>query len=393
MAEKARRLFDSITGAVTRPGFGDVDINSRSVKDDLSHGVGAAKAAVIPAIPEIIRQGKQIDFQQNWKGRAYDGYVFAAPVTMDGHTAYAAAVVKRSGKNRFYLHEVIDTDGNAIKIDAGESANQTSLAANGDAGTHSPASMDLTPAEASLVGPAPTASSETSGPAEGTRPPSVDSTIPQRAEAVNFRKGLRPGIQGDRIRTTDGQEEAYGPEVQTDAGDFLWKNRRAEAADAGRIQTIPAAAGGIGSQTHDRGADQGTHPGWARGRVIEGELDNGPEIERNAGDLLRAQNQGSEAVDAGVRGEGGQTNGGIQEEPGQRAGVPRWARGRLIEEERTMGKMNMTFEEFMEKMYGGGKPEKLSREDLDRLKEEMREVTRRMKAEGVQPPPPGHEDV
>ena len=58
-----------------------------------------------------------------------------------------------------------------------------------------------------------------------------------------------------------------------------------------------------------------------------------------------------------------------------------------------MGKINMTFEEFMEKMYGGGKPEKLSRDDLDRLKEEMREVTRRMKAEGVQPPPPGHEDV
>lgn len=190
MAEKARRLFDAIKGVVTRPGFGDVDINGRSVKDDLSHGVGAAKAAVIPAIPEIIRQGKQIDFQENWKGRAYDGYVFAAPVTIDGHTAYVAAVVKRTSKNRFYLHEVIDADGNVIKIDAGESANQTSLAANGDAGTHSPASIDLTPAKASLAGPAPAASSETSSPVEGTRPLSFNSTIPQRTENVNSGDGL-----------------------------------------------------------------------------------------------------------------------------------------------------------------------------------------------------------
>ena len=35
--------------------------------------------------------------------------------------------------------------------------------------THQVIKMDLTPAEASLVGPAPTASSETSSPVEGTR--------------------------------------------------------------------------------------------------------------------------------------------------------------------------------------------------------------------------------
>ena len=35
----------------------------------------------------------------------------------------------------------------------------------------------------------------------------------------------------------------------------------------------------------------------------------------------------------------------------------------------------------------------LSQEDLDRLKGEMQQVAKRMKEEGVQPPPPGHEDV
>ena len=184
MAEKARKMFEAIKGVVSRPGFGDIDINGRSVKDDLSHGVGGAKAAVIPAIPEVLRRGQQIDFQQNWKGRPYDGYVFATPVTMDGETAYVAAVVKRTSKNRFYLHEVIDANGNVIKIDAGDRANPTSLATNGDAGTQSQASMDMAPAEASLVGPEPTASSAVSSPVEGTRPLNANDSIAQGAENV-----------------------------------------------------------------------------------------------------------------------------------------------------------------------------------------------------------------
>lgn len=162
MAEKAKTLFEAIEGIVSRPGFGDIEINTRSVKDDLHHGIGTAKAAVIPAIPDIIRTGTQIDFQENWKGRPYDGYIFAAPVTMDGKTVYVAAVVKRTSKNRFYLHEVVDSDGNIIKIDAGDSANQTSLATNGSAGTQSQASV------------------------EGTRPLNPDSIIAPRAENVNF---------------------------------------------------------------------------------------------------------------------------------------------------------------------------------------------------------------
>lgn len=175
MAEKARKMFEAIKGVVSRPGFGDIDINGRSVKDDLSHGVGAAKAAVIPAIPEVLRRGQQIDFQQNWKGRPYDGYVFAAPVTMDGETAYVAAVVKRTSKNRFYLHEVIDANGNVIKIDAGDRANPTSLATNGDAGTQSQASV------------------------EGTRPLNANDSIAQGAE--NVKNGGAAGFDtpGDAV--------------------------------------------------------------------------------------------------------------------------------------------------------------------------------------------------
>ena len=139
MAERARVLFERIKGIVARPGFGDVEINKRSVKDDLSHGVGYAKAAVIEAIPAVIQNGRQIDFQEKWKGGP-DSYIFAAPVLLDGKTVYLAAIVKQSTKNRFYLHEVIDSDGNIIKINNGERANQTSLAAVSSTGTQSPLS-------------------------------------------------------------------------------------------------------------------------------------------------------------------------------------------------------------------------------------------------------------
>lgn len=65
--------------------------------------------------------------------------------------------------------------------------------------------------------------------------------------------------------------------------------------------------------------------------AAQGGLYNGPGAQRNDGDALSAQVRRPETVDAGVRGRGIQTNGRIQEEQGQRAGVPRWARGRLID--------------------------------------------------------------
>ena len=104
------------------------------------------------------------------------------------------------------------------------------------------------------------------------------------------------GVDADTIREMTGLERME---------DGSWRTA---------VDTVPAAAYDGGRTTDQQG-----------GR------DDGSEVERDAGGVLRAQNRRSEAMDAGVRGEGGQTNGGIQEEPGQRAGVPGWARGRLID--------------------------------------------------------------
>lgn len=99
IVERLQAFANSFGNKVNRPGFGDVLFSKSRIKNSMiGHGIGQVKIDAFAAIPDIIRTGKQIEFQQNWKGRAYDGYIFAAPVTMDGETAYVAAVVKRTSK-------------------------------------------------------------------------------------------------------------------------------------------------------------------------------------------------------------------------------------------------------------------------------------------------------
>lgn len=202
MAEKGRTLFNAIKGVVSRAGFGEVEINNRSVKNDLSHGVGPVKAAVIPAIPEVIRSGKQIDFQENWKGRPYDGYVFAAPVILDGSPVYVAAIVKRTSKNRLYLHEVVDSTGNIIKINNEVQANPTSLAGEPGAGT------------------------QTSLPVEGQGLLNINSTVPQGAENVN-----PSGTDGQGAADSLTGSTGYDTILETAEGEHLYEQRAREDQD------------------------------------------------------------------------------------------------------------------------------------------------------------------
>lgn len=217
LAEKGRALFNAIKGIVVRPGFGNVEINNRSVKDDLSHGVGPAKAAVIHAIPEVIKSGTQIDLQHNWKGRAYDGYVFAAPIVLDGSPVYVAAVVKRSSKNRLYLHEVVDSSGNIIKIGNETWTNPTSLAAESGAGIQVPLPS-----------------------IEGTRPLNADSTITDMADSV--KSGTETQTEtGDvleqEVQRLFGQEQAE-TETGTETGaETEEQDTGLGAADAGSVNS------------------------------------------------------------------------------------------------------------------------------------------------------------
>ena len=125
---------------VTRKGFGDVVIDENGIQDSIAHGLGRAKSITFAAVPDIIKKGKQIDYQNQWKGRNYDTVVFAGPVEVANHKGFVAAVViKKDTSNRYYLYEIVDSTGNIFKIKNGaEKTFKTGfIAENGAAGANS----------------------------------------------------------------------------------------------------------------------------------------------------------------------------------------------------------------------------------------------------------------
>ena len=113
--DRVYNFFQSIGGKVRREGFGDVLFTMRRVKNSVvGHGSGEAKIQLATAVPGVIENGVQINYTPNWKGRGYDSYVFAAPVTYDGKRTYVTAIVTKDSANRYYLHEALDAEGNVL---------------------------------------------------------------------------------------------------------------------------------------------------------------------------------------------------------------------------------------------------------------------------------------
>lgn len=129
--DRVYNFFQSIGGKVRREGFGDVLFSKSKVKNSMvGHGIGDAKIELAAAVPGVIENGVQINYTPNWKGRGYDSYVFAAPVTYKGAKTYVTAVVVRDTANRYYLHEALDAEGNVLyrKAEGSDVASDTPAA-------------------------------------------------------------------------------------------------------------------------------------------------------------------------------------------------------------------------------------------------------------------------
>lgn len=175
IVERLQAFANSFGNMVNRPGFGDVLFSKSRIKNSMiGHGVGQAKIDAFAAVPDVIRSGQEIAHETNWKGRNYDTYIFAAPIDYKGATDYLGVIVtKDSASNRYYVHEVVDANGNVLfeskeapspasdgtsalsgdldhvasgdaSTDTAPRTNQTSLAADGGAGVQAPVSLDPT---------------------------------------------------------------------------------------------------------------------------------------------------------------------------------------------------------------------------------------------------------
>ena len=107
LVTQVTEYFNSIGGEVERHGMGTVVLDRTGVKSSVGHKLGRKKAAAFAAVPDIIKSGRVIDHQANWKGRGYETYVIDAPISI-GKEGYIGEVVstRKTGTTKFYLHEV-----------------------------------------------------------------------------------------------------------------------------------------------------------------------------------------------------------------------------------------------------------------------------------------------
>lgn len=115
LTESVKNFFQSLGGKVNRTGFGEVLLSQSGVRKSISSGIGEEKAKAFEAVPEVIKYGLQVDFQKNFKNRGYDTYTFAAPyITDEGKRVLGVIVKQDANSNRYYLHEVVDENGDII---------------------------------------------------------------------------------------------------------------------------------------------------------------------------------------------------------------------------------------------------------------------------------------
>ena len=105
---QVEEYFESIGGKVEREGLGIIDLTRQGIRASIAHGIGRFKSIAFAAVPDVIKFGRIIDYQNNWKGRGYDTYVIDAPIAI-GDIEYITEVIlikNKSNRFEFYLHEV-----------------------------------------------------------------------------------------------------------------------------------------------------------------------------------------------------------------------------------------------------------------------------------------------
>lgn len=124
LSEQIGAFFKSLGNKILRNGFGEVELGEYGIGGILNHRpINRAKILSLISVPSVIENGRQINYEPNWKGRGYESFTFAAPVTVAGREVYVAAVVDRRPNNKFYLSEMVDSDGNYVRIEESPSGN------------------------------------------------------------------------------------------------------------------------------------------------------------------------------------------------------------------------------------------------------------------------------
>ena len=81
-SEAVIKYFDSLGNSAENPDAGTIDLTKRFVKDVLEHNPTRRKFIMMAAVPDIISEGRIIDFRKNYDGENADRITIAAPLTI-----------------------------------------------------------------------------------------------------------------------------------------------------------------------------------------------------------------------------------------------------------------------------------------------------------------------
>ena len=68
-------------------------------------------------MPEVLKNGIEIESRDNHKGHEYGTKTFAAPVEINGERGNMAVVVKRTTDNFYKVHRIVTPDGQVFKFE------------------------------------------------------------------------------------------------------------------------------------------------------------------------------------------------------------------------------------------------------------------------------------
>lgn len=127
LSEQVMEYYDSIGNETYNDVVGKVLLNQRSVKNDIAHGVGRLKAITFRAVPSVIKNGKVLSIEKDWKKRGYDSIAIGAKISIDGGVGpgdyFVICMLNVDKDNRLYLHEA-----KTVKMDDLRSKTRSAIA-------------------------------------------------------------------------------------------------------------------------------------------------------------------------------------------------------------------------------------------------------------------------
>ena len=73
-------LYRSYGGKAYNDVVGDIELNGRSVRNDLGHGFSPKKAAAFASVKDVLEKGKVLRYSTNWKNRGYDAVAIGGKI-------------------------------------------------------------------------------------------------------------------------------------------------------------------------------------------------------------------------------------------------------------------------------------------------------------------------